>query len=51
MKRYITPTGILYFILASFLLNSYLLVKTSPYTLFLLIPLFLLLLDEMFIKS
>lgn len=43
MKRYITPTGILYFILASFLLNSYLLVKASPYTLFLLIPLFLLL--------
>lgn len=43
MKRYLTPSGILYFILTAFVLNSYMLVKTAPYTLLILIPLFLLL--------
>ena len=43
MKRYITPVYVFYFILACFLLNSYMLVKISPYTLFIIIPLFLLL--------
>jgi len=43
MKRYLTPLGILYFILTAFLLNSYMLVKAAPYTLWLLIPGFLLL--------
>ena len=43
MKRYVTlPYGIC-FILISFLLNSYMVVKAAPYVLFLLIPLFLLL--------
>ena len=41
MKRYITPLYVFYFILACFLLNSYMLVKISPYTLFITIPLFL----------
>ena len=43
MKRYIPPSCIIYFILMSFLLNSYMLVKASPYTLIIIIPLFLLL--------
>lgn len=43
MKRYITPVYIFYFILTCFLLNSYVLAKTLPYTLFMIIPLFLLL--------
>lgn len=43
MKRYITPTYVIYFILMSLLLNSYMLVKTSPLTLLAIIPLFVLL--------
>lgn len=41
MKRYITLPNILYFILFSILLNSYLLVKLSPYLSVLIVPLFL----------
>ncbi len=43
MKRYITPACIIYFILMSLLLNSYMLVKTSPLVLLVIIPLFVLL--------
>ncbi len=43
MKRYITPACIIYFVLMSFLLNSYMLVKASPFVLLIIIPLFLLL--------
>ena len=43
MKRYITPTYVIYFILMSLLLNGYMLVKTSPLTLLAIIPLFVLL--------
>jgi len=43
MKRYITLPYIMNFILISFLLNSYMVVRTAPYILILLIPLFLLL--------
>ena len=43
MKRYFTLSNIFYYILMSFLLNSYLLVKASPYTLIPMIPAFLLL--------
>ena len=43
MRRYITPTYVIYFILMSLLLNSYMLVKTSPLTLLAIIPLFVLL--------
>ena len=43
MKRYITPTYIFYFIATCFLLNSYIVVKSSVYTLFIIIPAFLLL--------
>ena len=43
MKRYITPACIIYFILMSLLLNSYMLVKTSPLMLLVIIPLFVLL--------
>ncbi len=43
MKRYITLPNILYFVLMSVILNSYLLVKANPYALILIIPLFLLL--------
>ncbi len=43
MKRYITPACIIYFILMSLLLNSYMLVKTSPFMLLIIIPLFILL--------
>lgn len=41
MKRYLTPICIFYFVVICFLLNSYMLVKTSPYTLFAIIPIFL----------
>jgi len=43
MKRYLTPTCILYFILMSFLHNSYMLVKAWPFMLWIIIPLYLLL--------
>lgn len=43
MKRYITPICIIYFVLMSFLLNSYMLVKALPIMLLIIIPLFLLL--------
>ena len=43
MRRYITPTYVIYFILMSLLLNGYMLVKTSPLTLLAIIPLFVLL--------
>ena len=43
MKRYITPASIIYFILMSLLLNSYMLVKTSPLMLWIIIPFFVLL--------
>lgn len=43
MKRYITPSCVIYFILMSLLLNSYMLVKTSSFMLFIIIPLFILL--------
>ncbi|MBQ3490152.1 MAG: triacylglycerol lipase [Clostridia bacterium] len=43
MKRYINPICIVYFILMSLLLNSYMLVKTSPLMLLVIIPLFVLL--------
>lgn len=43
MKRYITPTCILYFVLMSLLVNSYMIVKAFPYALFVFVPLFLLL--------
>ena len=43
MKRFINPAGIFYFVVACFLINSYMLVKASAYTLFIIIPLFILL--------
>ncbi len=43
MRRYITPTYVIYFILMSLLLNSYMLVKISPLMLLVIIPLFVLL--------
>ena len=43
MKRYMTPAGIFYFLLTSFLINSYMLAKASPLTLLAIVPLFLLL--------
>lgn len=43
MKRYITILNMIYFVIMSVLLNSYLLVKRSPYTLIAIIPLFLVL--------
>ena len=43
MRRYITPACVIYFILISLLLNSYMLVKTSPLMLLGIIPLFVLL--------
>lgn len=43
MKRYITLANVVYFMIMAFLLNSYLLVKHSPYWLIAIIPLFLLL--------
>ena len=43
MKRYITPACIVCFVLMSFLLNSYMLVKAFPLILWILIPLFILL--------
>ena len=43
MKRYITLPNIIYFVLTSILLNSYMVVRAAPYTLIFMIPLFLLL--------
>lgn len=43
MRKYITLSNVIYFILISILLNSYMLVKASPYFLIPIIPLFLLL--------
>ncbi len=43
MKRYITPSCIIYFILMSLLLNSYMLAKVSPFMLLIIIPLFIIL--------
>ena len=43
MKKYITFTNILYFVLLSVIFNSCLLVKASPYLLIPIIPLFILL--------
>ena len=51
MKRYITPICIIYFILMSLLLNSYILVKNSPLMLLVIIPLFVLLNSLVGIKS
>lgn len=42
MKRYLTLPNLTYFLCLAFLLNSYLLVKSSPYFLFLVLPLFVL---------
>ena len=41
MKRYITPVGMIYFILMSILLNSYMAVKSAPFMLLIIIPLFI----------
>ena len=43
MKRYMAPLNVVYFIVTCLLLNSYMLVKAFPYTLFIIIPLFILL--------
>lgn len=43
MRRYLTLPNIIYFILISILLNSYMLIKRSPYSLIWIIPLFVLL--------
>lgn len=43
MRRYITPTYMIYFVLMCFLLNSYLVVKAFPYALLIVLPIFLLL--------
>lgn len=43
MRKYITLSNVIYFIWISILLNSYMLVKASPYFLIPIIPLFLLL--------
>lgn len=43
MRRYITLPNMIYFILMTALLNSYMLVKSFPYLLILILPLFLLL--------
>ena len=43
MRRYITLSNMIYFILISILLNSYMLVKNCPFLLILIIPLFILL--------
>lgn len=43
MRRYITPTCVIYFILMSILLNSYIPVKALPLLLLVIIPLFILL--------
>ena len=40
MKRHVTPVNIAYLILTVVLLNSYLLVKASPYALVAILPLF-----------
>ena len=42
MKRYLTFPNIIFFILFTFISNSYLLVKKAPYLLILIIPLFIL---------
>lgn len=42
MKKCITPINTVYFLLISIIVNSYLLVKLSPYTLIAMIPLFVL---------
>ena len=41
MKKCITPINIVYFLIISILVNSYLIVKMSPYALIMVIPLFL----------
>ena len=41
MKRYITPLGMIYFILMSILLNSYMAVKSAPFMLLIIVPLFI----------
>ncbi|MBR2011080.1 MAG: triacylglycerol lipase [Clostridia bacterium] len=43
MRRYFTLPNVIYFVLFSILLNSYMLIKTSPYLLILIIPVFVLL--------
>ncbi len=43
MRKYISVSKIIYFVLLSFLLNSFVLVKFSPMCLFLIVPLFVLL--------
>ena len=43
MRRYFTLPNVIYFVLLSILLNSYMLIKTSPYLLILIIPVFVLL--------
>ncbi|MBO5306281.1 MAG: hypothetical protein J6B12_05905, partial [Clostridia bacterium] len=43
MKRYMTPVDIIYFILITFLINSYMLAKAFPILLLIIIPLFILL--------
>ena len=42
MKKYLTPTCIIYFVITTFLLNSYMAVKAAPYLLFAIIPAFIL---------
>ena len=41
MKKCITPINIVYFLITSIIVNSYLIVKMSPYALIMVIPLFL----------
>lgn len=41
MKRYITPACMIYFILMSLLLNSYMLVKAFPFMLLIIVPVFI----------
>ena len=43
MKRYFSPLNIIYFILLTVLLNSYMFVKQNPYLLIFIIPLFIIL--------
>ena len=43
MKRYFTPACVFYFICMSFLLNSYMVIKTYPLAAVIIIPLFLIL--------
>ena len=43
MRRFITPKNIVYYILTCIVFNSYMLIRTFPYSLLLILPLFILL--------